>query len=129
MHSFKHAFAGFALALVAVLVAACSTSRPNPSEPFAPSGKPMFIEFYAPWCGSCQSMKPVIAKLREEYGARVEFVSYNIDDPSSEAAKVKYRFLGQPQYVLVNANGDVVITRNGVFPYERLRADIETLLQ
>ncbi len=129
MHSLKHLFLALGGAFVlAIFVAGCAPARaPQPNA--SAEGKPMFIEFYAPWCGSCQSMKPVIAKLREEFGAQVQFVSYNIDDPASAAAKTKYRFLGQPQYVFVNAKGEVVATRNGVFPYERLRADLEALLR
>ncbi len=74
------------------------------------------------------SMKPVVNRLEEEFGDRVDFKMLNIDEASSREAMTKYRFVGQPQFVIVAPNGEIVASRNGTQTYERLKADIEAAL-
>ncbi|MCS6773427.1 MAG: thioredoxin domain-containing protein [Anaerolineae bacterium] len=122
-----------------VFLAACAGAPQSPmsAQPAQPApaaqpvaeGKPTFIEFYATWCGSCLAMKPVVSKLRDAYGDRVVFQSYNIDDPASAELMQKYRYVGRPQFVIVKPDGSVLATRVGVFPYERLQADLEAALK
>lgn len=73
-------------------------------------------------------MKPVVNRLEQEYEGRVEFRPINIDDASSQTAKDKYRFLGQPQFVLVGGQDTVLSSRNGMQSYEQLKKDIEAAL-
>ncbi len=73
-------------------------------------------------------MKPVVNRLEQEYEGRVEFKAINIDDASSQTAKDKYRFLGQPQFVLVGGEDNVLSSRNGMQTYEQLKKDIEAAL-
>ncbi len=73
-------------------------------------------------------MKPVVNRLEEEYKGRVEFRALNIDEASSAEAKAKYKFLGQPQFVLVVANDAILSSRNGMQSYEALKQDIEAAL-
>lgn len=117
-----------------VFLAACASAPQAPSQSApaaqpAAEGKPVFIELYATWCGSCMSMKPVVSKLRDAYGDRVAFQSYNIDDPASAEVMQKYRYIGRPQFVVVSSSGAVVANRVGVFRYEQLQADLETALK
>lgn len=74
------------------------------------------------------AMKPVVNRLEEEYKGRVEFQSLNIDDASTADAKAKYRFVGQPQFVIVSPKGEIIASRNGMQTYDRLKADIEAAL-
>ena len=74
------------------------------------------------------SMKPVVNRLADEYRDRMDFLLLNIDEPQNREAMAKYRFVGQPQFVVVNAQGEIVASRNGVQTYERLKADIEAAL-
>ena len=70
-------------------------------------------------------MKPTVSRLEEEFKGKVDFMALDIDDAANDAAKTKYKFLGQPQFVVVGANGKVVVSRNGWQEYDQLKADIE----
>lgn len=43
------------------------------------AGKPVVVEFSAPWCGYCRRLAPVIDRLRQEQGDNLEIVEINID--------------------------------------------------
>ena len=54
-------------------------------------GKPFVLDFYADWCGPCQSLLPVVEKLSEEFKGKVDIVKVNIDQQKALAAKFKVR--------------------------------------
>jgi thiol-disulfide isomerase/thioredoxin len=74
------------------------------------------------------AMKPIVNRLEEEYTGRIEFRALNIDDAQNDDDKVQYKFIGQPQFVVVGADGEVVVSRNGMQRYDTLKADIEKAL-
>lgn len=74
------------------------------------------------------AMKPIVNRLEEEYQGRVTFQALNIDEASTDPQKVQYKFVGQPQFVVVTPKGDVLVSRNGIQTYDRLKADIEAAL-
>jgi hypothetical protein len=73
-------------------------------------------------------MKPTVSRLEEEFGSKVEFKAINIDDASSAELMQKYNFIGQPQFVVIGTDGNVLVSRNGSQRYEKLKADIEAAL-
>ncbi len=74
------------------------------------------------------AMKPVVNRLEEEFAGQVQFRSLNIDDAVNDGAKAQYKFIGQPQFVVVGADGAVIASRNGIQRFDTLKADLEKAL-
>lgn len=55
------------------------------------SGKPFVLDFYADWCGPCQSLLPTVEKLASEFKDEVVIAKVNVDQQSDLAAKFKVR--------------------------------------
>ena len=72
-------------------------------------------------------MKPTVSRLEQEYEGRIDFQALNIDETSEDVFN-KYKFIGRPQFVVLNRNGDIVASRNGMVSYETLKADLEQVL-
>ena len=53
-------------------------------------------------------MRPVVHGLEDKYAAKIDFVYLDIDDPTSEAAKRTLGYRVQPDYYLIDANGNIV---------------------
>ena len=63
--------------------------------------KPALVEFYAEWCGVCQSMAPTIAHLHDRYGDRVNFVMMDIDDPQWRSQVRDFGVVGVPHFAFM----------------------------
>lgn len=68
------------------------------------SPNPTLIEFYADWCTTCQGMASTMADLHQQYGASMNFVMLNIDDPQWATQVSDYGALGVPQFTLLDAH-------------------------
>jgi thioredoxin 1 len=87
------------------------------------SNVPVFVDFWAPWCGPCQMMGPVVEELSQEYGSdKVKIAKLNVDDNPVVAGK--YQVLSIPTFLLFKG-GKVVDKVIGGVAKEKLKAMID----
>jgi len=80
------------------------------------------VDCWAPWCGPCKRIEPIVKELATEYGGKVAFAKLNTDENPSSAAR--YGIMSIPT-LLVFKGGQRVDQIVGLMPKEQLRAKID----
>ena len=93
-------------------------------ELIATSGKPVFCDFWASWCGPCRMLAPVFEALSEQYEGKAVFVKMDVDEEACEAAAVKYGITSIPN-VIVFKGGKPVDNSLGFKPQAMMEEFVE----
>ena len=86
---------------------------------------PVVVDFWAPWCGPCRMVAPMLEKLSGEYENRIIVAKVNTDDNPEWA--MKYGVQGIPTMLFVR-DGQIVDRIVGAQPYPVIKARIDKML-
>ena len=89
------------------------------------SKEPVVVDFWAPWCGPCRIVSPIIDELAREFAGKVKIGKINVDENSQIAGQ--YSVMSIPS-VLFFKNGSPMRTMVGAQSKENYKQEIEALL-
>jgi thioredoxin 1 len=102
------------------------TTDKNFEEDVLKSNMPVVVDLWAPWCGPCRMVAPIVEKLSGDYQGKVKFYKLNIDqNPESPA---KYHVMSIPT-LLFFKDGKVVDTVIGAVPERTLKPKVDNIAQ
>ena len=90
------------------------------------SDKPVFVDFWAEWCGPCRMVGPVVEELAIDYDGKVNFVKVNVDQAGELASK--YNVFSIPTLILLY-KGEVIAQQVGAGSKETYQNMIDRALE
>jgi thioredoxin 1 len=87
------------------------------------SEQPVMVDFWAPWCGPCRAVAPIVSELATEYAGKVTFAKLNTDD--NQRTAMKYGVMAIPTLILFRG-GNEVARVTGAQPKASLKRTIDS---
>ncbi len=89
------------------------------------NSKPVLVDFWAPWCGPCKAVAPILEEIAAANSDKIDVVKLNTDENPQVAGK--YGITGIPT-LNVYVNGEVVKSIVGALPKPKLLRELEPFL-
>lgn len=86
------------------------------------ANNPTLVDFWAPWCGPCRAISPVLEEIAKEYNGKVNVVKVNVDESPETSRKFGIRSIPT---LLFLVDGTVKATQVGSLPKAQLTAFID----
>lgn len=87
---------------------------------------PVLVDFWAPWCGPCQMMGPILESLAKEYSGRLKVGKVNVDEEQELAGQ--FEVSGIPMFMIFD-HGKMVETFTGAMPARALALKLSPYLK
>lgn len=85
---------------------------------------PILVDYFAPWCGPCKMMHPILEEVKKQLGERLKIIKVDIDQPNNRQNVNLYGVQAVPTLILFKA-GKVVWRQSGAIPAPQLKQILE----
>ena len=102
-------------------------TQQNFAQEVLQSPMPVLVDFWAPWCGPCRMMEPILEEIAKVYAGKLKVAKLNIDKPEHQELAMQYRVQGIPNMQIFK-EGKVMREIVGLRPKEVLLGELAQIV-